>query len=68
MKTVILFLLFVVTASSFADDAIPNMSISEIAPGVYLHQSYHKTEDFGVVSANGLVVVDNGKAFIVDTP
>lgn len=67
MHKVILFLLFGYAAQAFAAD-VPAMTIDEISPGVYLHQSYHKTDDFGVVSANGMVVVDNGKAFIVDTP
>jgi Zn-dependent hydrolases, including glyoxylases len=44
------------------------MKVTEISKGVYLHQSFHRTDDFGVVSANGLVVVENGKAFIIDTP
>jgi glyoxylase-like metal-dependent hydrolase (beta-lactamase superfamily II) len=67
MQKLFLCFLFGFTVQALAAD-VPAMTISEIAPGVYLHQSYHNTDDFGVVSANGLVVVDNGKAFIVDTP
>lgn len=51
-----------------ASEDIPDLKISEISKGVYLHQSFHQTNDYGMVSANGLVVVERGKAFIVDTP
>jgi glyoxylase-like metal-dependent hydrolase (beta-lactamase superfamily II) len=59
--------LFVV-GSVFANEEIPGLIIEEIQEGVYLHESFSRVDGFGLVSSNGLVVVDNGKAFIVDTP
>lgn len=44
------------------------MTISEIAEGVYLHQSFHQTKEYGVVGSNGLIVIDGNTGFIVDTP
>ncbi|WP_434938912.1 DIM/SIM/IMP family subclass B1 metallo-beta-lactamase [Shewanella sp. HL-SH8] len=43
-------------------------AIAEIADGVYLHHSYLNVTDFGVVEANGLVVVQDKQAYIIDTP
>jgi len=47
---------------------VPQLSIEPLAGGVYLHQSYHQTQSFGLVSANGLVVVNDGQAHLIDTP
>ena len=44
------------------------LAISEIADGVYLHHSYLNVTDFGLVEANGLVVVQDKQAYIIDTP
>jgi glyoxylase-like metal-dependent hydrolase (beta-lactamase superfamily II) len=51
-----------------SEKSIPKLSIEPLANNVYLHQSFQQTESFGLVSANGLVVINEGKAFIVDTP
>ena len=54
--------------SLFAQDEAPEMEISEIAANVYLHKSFQDVEPWGIVSSNGLVVIEDGGAFIVDTP
>ena len=62
--------LIMLTLSSYAcakQDA-PELIIEEIEKDVYLHQSYSHVEGFGLVSANGLVIIDGDKAFIIDTP
>ncbi|MBB1268591.1 DIM/SIM/IMP family subclass B1 metallo-beta-lactamase [Shewanella sp. SR44-3] len=51
-----------------SEESLPGLSIEPLAENVYLHQSFQRVEGFGLVSANGLVVVNQGKAFIVDTP
>ena len=51
-----------------ADVQASELSINGIAEGVYLHKSYHQTQSFGLVSANGLVVVAGGQAYLIDTP
>ncbi len=53
-------------ANADADDG--KLVIQQLATGVYLHTSYKDTQRWGRVSSNGLVVVKEGKAFIVDTP
>jgi glyoxylase-like metal-dependent hydrolase (beta-lactamase superfamily II) len=44
------------------------LSISKLADGVYLHHSYKNVSNFGLVEANGLVVIKDKQAFIIDTP
>ncbi|WP_445772696.1 DIM/SIM/IMP family subclass B1 metallo-beta-lactamase [Shewanella sp.] len=44
------------------------LSVALIAPDVYLHRSYQAVKGFGLVESNGLVVVQNKQAFIIDTP
>jgi glyoxylase-like metal-dependent hydrolase (beta-lactamase superfamily II) len=56
------------TNKTKAKKAVPMMEISTLTDGVYLHKSYHQTDDFGLVSSNGLLVVDGKQATIVDTP
>jgi glyoxylase-like metal-dependent hydrolase (beta-lactamase superfamily II) len=50
------------------EESVPKLSIAPLADNVYLHQSFQRVKVFGLVSANGLVVMNEGKAFIVDTP
>lgn len=51
-----------------ADQAIPELVIEELTPGVFLHKSFKKVDGYGLVSSNGLVVMDEKQAFLVDTP
>lgn len=51
-----------------ANEKLPELQIEQIDENVFLHQSYSRVKGFGLVSSNGLVVVDKGKAFIIDTP
>ncbi len=45
-----------------------NLTIRKLSDHVYLHTSYLKTQDFGKVSCNGMVVVDKKEAIVFDTP
>ncbi|GJM60602.1 subclass B1 metallo-beta-lactamase [Persicobacter diffluens] len=42
--------------------------LSPINEHTYLHVSFHEFEGFGKVASNGLLVIKNGKALLVDTP
>ncbi len=44
------------------------LEISELSEGVYLHKSFPRVGGFGLVDSNGLLVVEGGDAYIVDTP
>lgn len=44
------------------------LTVSKLADGVYLHHSYMNVSNFGLVEANGLVVVEDKQAYIIDTP
>jgi metallo-beta-lactamase class B len=45
-----------------------NLEVRKLAENVYQHISYLKTQDFGNVSCNGMIVVDGGQALVFDTP
>lgn len=61
-------LLFISTNSAVAADALPEFEIRQLADNVYLHTSYKVVDGFGLVDSNGLVVVVNNAAYIIDTP
>lgn len=44
------------------------LKIVQLGKNVFQHISYLKTERFGNVPCNGMIVIDNGEAIIVDTP
>ncbi|WP_157964623.1 DIM/SIM/IMP family subclass B1 metallo-beta-lactamase [Algibacillus agarilyticus] len=44
------------------------IEIKKLSAGLYLHKSYKRVEPYGLVSSNGLVVIEKQKAFIIDTP
>lgn len=44
------------------------LKIQQISENSFLHISYLVTEDFGNVACNGMIVIDNGEALIIDTP
>ncbi len=45
-----------------------DLEVERLAEGVWLHVSYEELEGFGRVPANGLVVVSDGEAALLDTP
>lgn len=46
----------------------PDLFVEPLAPGVWLHVSSLEVKGWGLVPANGLVVVSEGEAALVDTP
>lgn len=67
------YLLFTILALSFscsllADRQNGKLEIKPLLDNVYLHISYKEVEGYGMVGSNGLIVIDNNKAFIIDTP
>nr|WP_294898625.1 subclass B1 metallo-beta-lactamase [uncultured Pedobacter sp.] len=61
---VIVFLLL--GSRCFAQKQLVN--IVQIAPKVYIHESFLQTKDFGKVSCNGLIFINNNQALVFDTP
>ena len=53
------------TAQSYKSD---NLKIIQLNDRVYQHVSYLNTQDFGKVSCNGMIVVDDMEALVFDTP
>ncbi len=63
---VLLFILgFAAKAQRFKSE---NLEVVSISKHIFQHISYLKTEDFGKVSCNGMIVVDSGEALVFDVP
>jgi len=45
-----------------------NLSIRKISDHVYEHVSFLNTQDFGKVSCNGMIVLDDNEVVVFDTP
>ena len=68
VSKLLIFFIFLISVNSYAKNEIPELSIKQFSQNIYIHKSFKQVEGFGVVSANGLVVIENNNAFIVDTP
>ncbi|MBN3521934.1 subclass B1 metallo-beta-lactamase [Algoriphagus lutimaris] len=44
------------------------LQIEQIAPHTFVHTSYLNTDDFGKVSCNGMMVINQNEALVFDTP
>jgi glyoxylase-like metal-dependent hydrolase (beta-lactamase superfamily II) len=62
------FCLLLVTNMTCADEPLPELEIKKIEEGVYLYTAYENVEGWGLVGSNGLVVLDNKDAYLIDTP
>ena len=45
-----------------------NLLITQVSKHTYIHTTYLATETFGRVPCNGMIVIDNNEALIIDTP
>jgi len=57
-----------IVCNAYADNTNHALEVVPLTDNVYLHTSYKEVEGYGLVGSNGLVVVDAGKAYIIDTP
>lgn len=67
MKNLLVFLIALVALPALAQDDKP-LEVIKIEDGVYLHTSFKNIEGYGLVDSNGLIVLDNNQAYIIDTP
>ncbi|NOU49949.1 subclass B1 metallo-beta-lactamase [Pseudoalteromonas sp. JBTF-M23] len=65
---VIVFLALLFPALATAKDIAHEISIFKLSENVYQHVSYQEIKPWGMVAANGLVIVDKSDAYIIDTP
>ncbi|GAB5562346.1 MAG: BcII family subclass B1 metallo-beta-lactamase [Synoicihabitans sp.] len=56
------------TTSPIAAEPAKEMEITALAEGVFLHRSYKDVEGWGRVDSNGLIVVIESDAYLIDTP
>lgn len=57
-----------VRADSLASYKTQNLIIQKLSNHIYAHISFLKTNDFGNVACNGMIVVNKNEAIIFDTP
>jgi metallo-beta-lactamase class B len=65
------FIFFYGISTGFSQTSVyktKDLEILELSPSTYIHISYLATNDFGRVSCNGLIVLDQKEAFVLDTP
>jgi metallo-beta-lactamase class B len=73
-KGILLFLLGLMGLVSMYAQPVNTIEIDSdiqmipIRDSVYVHVTWHNDEDYGRFSSNGLIVVKNGKALMIDTP
>ncbi len=68
MKPYYLILLIFFSVNSLAESVIPNIEIVKLKDNIFLHKSFRYVQEYGLVSANGLIIIENKQAFIIDTP
>jgi glyoxylase-like metal-dependent hydrolase (beta-lactamase superfamily II) len=68
MKAALILVLMFFTHMAVAEESLPELEIKKIEEGVYLYTAYEKIEGWGLVGSNGLVVLDNKDAYLIDTP
>ncbi|WPR73788.1 subclass B1 metallo-beta-lactamase [Algoriphagus sp. NG3] len=66
-------LLLITVVKSYSQQTNPiyeseTLQIEQISPNTYVHISYLNTDDFGRVSCNGMIVINDGEALVFDTP
>ncbi|MEO5911675.1 MAG: subclass B1 metallo-beta-lactamase [Pelobium sp.] len=66
LKPTIFIVFIFLTNSIFAQNKTIN--IKQLSPKVYVHESFLDTEEWGKVSCNGMIFVNDGEAIIFDTP
>ena len=70
-NTFLLLLITIVKVFSQQTNSIyesETLQIEQISPNTFVHISYLNTDDFGKVSCNGMIVINDGEALVFDTP
>ena len=71
-KLIFLILLSLPFYSAYAEDRAikitENLEVVPLTGNIYLHVSYYDIFDYRHLPANGLIYINRGKAFIIDTP
>lgn len=46
----------------------PNLRLIRISDHAFIHESFSQSETYGWLGSNGMLLIENGKAFLFDTP
>ncbi|NCP65751.1 MAG: DIM/SIM/IMP family subclass B1 metallo-beta-lactamase [Paraglaciecola sp.] len=68
MKLVSIIFLFGLLDGVHASEGLPALKIDVLQSGIYLHTSYEEYAGYGIVAKQGLVVVEDQQAYLIDTP
>jgi metallo-beta-lactamase class B len=68
--TAIAGLLLTICISGQSNEIVINNDIQLISlqDSVFIHTTWHESENYGRISSNGMVIIKNGQAIMVDTP
>ncbi len=45
-----------------------DLKLIHLQDSIFVHVSYHSLEEFGRFPSNGLLIIKNGKAILIDSP
>lgn len=74
IKRLILIIYIVCSASALAQTVNEKIQVSDdieiekLSDNVYLHRSFLQTQNWGKIGANGLIIIKNDEALLIDTP
>lgn len=72
MKSVVVYILaFFLSICAIAQEKISitdDIQLIHLSDSIFIHVSWHSLPEYGRFSSNGLIVIKNGKALMVDTP
>lgn len=64
-----LFGLFQVNAEKFEKIVVDDdIQLIKLQDSIYVHVTWHKSDNFGRFPSNGLIIIKNGQALMIDTP
>ena len=73
LRIISIFLLLLLVACKSKNNSDPvyeseNLKIERLTKNIYVHISYLQTETYGKVPCNGMLVVEDDEAIVIDTP
>ncbi|HEX7367997.1 MAG TPA: subclass B1 metallo-beta-lactamase, partial [Pelobium sp.] len=66
LKTLVCLFVLLITIKVNAQERA--IDITKISPKTFVHESFLQTKDWGKVSCNGLIFINDHKALVFDTP
>lgn len=68
MRFILCLLLIIVPSLAFDAQGASKLKIVQLSDTVYQHISIAEDDPYGMMSANGLIVINGQQAYLIDTP